>query len=80
MLQFGKEAESGRRQDGGKAESGVASSEKPNASRVQASGTVRWADEYSWRDQADAKTVDATLIFLGTKNPDAGRKRLGQQP
>ena len=28
----------------------------------------------------DAKTVDVTLIFLGTKNPDAGRKRLGPQP
>jgi len=28
----------------------------------------------------DAKTVDVTLIFMGSKNPNAGRKRLGQQP
>ena len=28
----------------------------------------------------DAKTVDVTLIFVGTKNPDAGRKRPGPQP
>ncbi len=28
----------------------------------------------------DAKTVDVTLIFLGGKAPDAGRKRLDKQP
>ena len=28
----------------------------------------------------DAKTVDVTLIFVGTKNPDAARKRQGPQP
>jgi len=28
----------------------------------------------------DAKTVDVTLIFVGTKNPDAARKRPGPQP
>ena len=28
----------------------------------------------------DAKTVDVTLIFLGSKPPEPGRKKLGQQP
>jgi outer membrane translocation and assembly module TamA len=28
----------------------------------------------------DAKTVDVTLIFVGTKNPDAARKHPGPQP
>jgi outer membrane protein insertion porin family len=28
----------------------------------------------------DAKTVDVTLVFLGSKPPDSGRNRLGKQP
>jgi len=28
----------------------------------------------------DAKTVDVTLIFLGSKPPEPGRKTLGPQP
>jgi hypothetical protein len=28
----------------------------------------------------DAKTVDVTLVFLGSKTPDSGRKRLNPHP